>query len=165
MPEQGPQTDSLWTRGDSPVRRVAIWALALLLVAAFASAIGILVSSRPNPSDGVRALLEATKTSDEAAYARMSERYRGAHDLVDFRRALARVSEVRSAENLGSPPDSGLLERPERAEFCSNFSGIEGVVRVHAVWEDGDWFVDALAVDDAQMDPDFPASVHCGPLR
>lgn len=165
MPQRGPQTDSLWTRGDSPARRIAVWGLALLLLAAFVFALGILVSSRPNPSEGVRALLDATKASDEAAYARMSERYRDAHDLVDFRRGLARVSEVRSAENLANPPESGLLERPERAEFCSNFSGIDGVLRVHTVWENGDWFVDALAVDASEMDPDFPATVHCGPLR
>jgi hypothetical protein len=162
---QSPQTDSLWARSDSPARRLAVWALALLLITAFAGALGVLVSSRPNPAEGVRALLNATKSSDEAAYMCMSERYRGAHDLADFRRALARVSEVRSAENLGRPPNIGLLERPERAEFCTNFSGIEGVLRVHTVWENGDWLVDALAVDGSEMDPGFPATVACGPLR
>ena len=59
----------------------------------------------------------------------------------------------------------GLLDRRERAEFCSNFSGLEGVLRVHVAWENGEWFVDALAVDASEIDPDSPATVECGPLR
>jgi len=155
----------LWTRGESSPSRAAVWALSALLVLALAAVAYLLVGSRPNPADGVRALLAATAESDEAGYARMSERYRDDNELTDFRRALARVSEVRSATTVSPVANLGLFDRPPRAEFCSDFGEVLGEVRAHVAWEDGEWFVDALAVEDAELDAEMPAEVRCGPLR
>ncbi len=155
---------SLWERWRG--QSVGAWVLLAVVVAVLVAFGVLLLGPRPNPTRGVRALIQHLEASDEEAFARMSERYRAGHSLTEFQRAIGRLNELRSAEGARSAPRIPWTERPTEVAFCTElYPELPGQVRVVVVWEEGRWAVDRLAIDERQLDDAHPAEVRCGVTR
>ena len=160
--------ESAWGRSASGrsglfARMVALALLLLLGAVAF-----FVFAKRPNPSRAVVELCMGIRTSDESGFAVMSERYRESHDVSDFRRAIATLSELRDVHEFSGGPAPGF-RWPDDAEWCGSFGeDLPGRVRVRTVWQGGPfgaWKVDRLSIDERQLDEDAPADVVCGVTR
>ncbi|HJL06821.1 MAG TPA: hypothetical protein RMH85_29380 [Polyangiaceae bacterium LLY-WYZ-15_(1-7)] len=94
---------------------------------------------------------------DEAAYARMSARYRGEADLEAFRYAVAGLSELRSANGVWAHVRAGERWKGPESPWrrCVDLTGVQGGaprMAVVLVEEEGGWRVDALGLGERQLD-------------
>jgi len=110
----------------------------------------------------LRALVAALGEGDDAtAYDQMSARYRDAHTLADFQRAVAAMTELRSAEGIAlDRPTLAAWEAPAIPDhLCGLLREVDppSFVAATVIEEGGRFVVDALAVEARQLDPERPA--------